>query len=51
VADDRIFCSIAAGDVPAHVYRRGRPHTIAFLDINPGHIIPCRHAKNLYETI
>jgi histidine triad (HIT) family protein len=53
MADDCIFCSIAAGDGPAQVVDQD-DETVAFMDINPwtrGHalVIPRGHSKNLYE--
>jgi histidine triad (HIT) family protein len=53
MADDCIFCGIAAGDVPAERVDEDE-HTIAFMDLNPwtrGHalVIPRRHSRNLYE--
>jgi len=54
MADDCIFCKIAAGDLPAHKVQEDE-HTIAFMDLNPwtrGHalVIPRRHSRNLYEV-
>lgn len=54
MAEDCIFCSILAGDVPAEIVDEDE-HTAAFLDINPwtrGHalVIPRRHSRNLYEV-
>lgn len=54
MAEDCIFCSIAAGEQPAEIVDEDE-HTIAFLDINPwtrGHalVIPRRHTRNLYEV-
>jgi len=53
VAEDCIFCSILAGDMPGEVVQEDE-HTVAFMDIQPwtrGHavVIPRRHVKNLYE--
>lgn len=53
MADDCIFCSILAGDLPAELVDEDE-HTVAFLDINPwtrGHavVIPRRHSRDLYE--
>ena len=53
MADDCIFCSILAGDMPGEVVQEDE-HTVAFMDIQPwtrGHavVIPRRHVKNLYE--
>jgi histidine triad (HIT) family protein len=54
VADDCIFCAIAAGEGPAKIVQEDE-HTVAFLDINPwtrGHalVIPRTHSRNLYEV-
>ncbi len=51
---DCIFCSIVAGDAPAHVVAED-DHTIAFLDIMPftrGHtlVIPRVHADDLWSA-
>jgi histidine triad (HIT) family protein len=53
VADDCIFCAIAAGEGPAEVVQEDE-HTVAFMDINPwtrGHalVIPRTHSADLYE--
>ncbi len=53
MAEDCIFCSILAGDMPGEVVQEDE-HTVAFMDIQPwtrGHavVIPRRHVKNLYE--
>ena len=53
MADDCIFCSILAGDLPAEMVAEDE-HTLAFLDINPwtrGHalVIPRRHSADLLE--
>jgi histidine triad (HIT) family protein len=53
VADDCIFCAIAAGDGPAEIVQEDE-HTVAFMDINPwtrGHalVIPRAHSPSLYE--
>lgn len=53
MADDCIFCSILAGDMPGEVVMEDE-HTVALLDIAPwtrGHavVIPRRHVTNLYE--
>jgi histidine triad (HIT) family protein len=53
LADDCIFCAIAAGEGPAEVVQEDE-HTVAFMDINPwtrGHalLIPRAHSRNLYE--
>lgn len=53
MADDCIFCGIAAGSIPAKkVYEDSE--TLAFLDIsprNPGHtlVIPKVHAESIFE--
>lgn len=54
MAEDCIFCSIVAGDVPAEVVDRDQD-TLAFMDLNPwtrGHalVIPRRHSRDLYEV-
>ena len=54
MADDCLFCSIVAGDVPAQVVDDSED-TVAFLDITPwtrGHalVVPRRHSRNLYEV-
>ncbi|HEV2075733.1 MAG TPA: HIT family protein [Thermoleophilaceae bacterium] len=54
MAEDCIFCSIAAGEVPAEIVDQDE-HTLAFMDINPwtrGHalVIPRAHHRNLYEA-
>ena len=54
VADDCIFCKIAAGELPAEIVQEDE-HTLAFMDLNPwtrGHalVIPRRHSRNLYEV-
>jgi histidine triad (HIT) family protein len=54
MAEDCIFCSIVAGELPAEVLDEDE-HTMAFLDINPwtrGHalVIPRGHSRNLYEV-
>jgi histidine triad (HIT) family protein len=54
MAQDCIFCSILAGDLPAEIVEEDE-HTISFMDINPwtrGHalVIPRRHSRNLYEV-
>jgi histidine triad (HIT) family protein len=51
VADDCIFCAIAAGDAPATIVAEDE-RTVAFMDIAPattGHllVIPRAHSKNL----
>ena len=53
MADDCIFCAIAAGEGPGEVVQEDE-HTVAFMDINPwtrGHalVIPRAHSRNLYE--
>ena len=53
MADDCIFCAIAAGDGPAEVVQEDE-HTVAFMDINPwtrGHalVIPRNHSKDQLE--
>jgi histidine triad (HIT) family protein len=53
VAEDCIFCKIAAGDAPAQIVQEDE-HTTAFMDLNPwtrGHalVIPRRHSRNLYD--
>ncbi len=54
MADDCIFCKIAAGELPADVVQEDE-HTLAFMDLNPwtrGHalVIPRTHSHNLYEV-
>ena len=54
VAEDCIFCKIAAGEMPAEVVQEDDA-TLAFMDINPwtrGHalVIPRRHSRNLYDV-
>jgi histidine triad (HIT) family protein len=54
MAEDCLFCSILAGDVPAQLVDEDE-HTVAFMDINPwtrGHalVIPRNHSRNLYEV-
>ena len=53
MADDCIFCSIVAGDLPSERVDEDQ-HTVAFMDITPcprGHarVVPGRHSRNLYE--
>ena len=53
MADDCIFCSILAGELPAEVIAEDE-HTLAFMDINPwtrGHalVIPRQHSGDLLE--
>jgi histidine triad (HIT) family protein len=54
MAEDCIFCKIAAGELPAETVQEDE-HTLAFMDINPwtrGHalVIPRNHSRNLYEV-
>jgi len=54
VAEECIFCSIVAGELPARTVDQDES-TLAFMDINPwtrGHalVIPRRHSRNLYEV-
>ena len=54
MAEDCIFCKIAAGEMPSERVQEDE-HTIAFMDLNPwtrGHalVIPREHSKNLYEV-
>jgi histidine triad (HIT) family protein len=51
--EECIFCSIAAGTIPATIIDEDE-HTVAFMDINPwarGHalVIPRTHARDLHE--
>jgi histidine triad (HIT) family protein len=53
MADDCIFCSILAGDMPGEVVDEDE-HTVAYMDIAPwtrGHavVVPRRHVADLYE--
>ena len=53
MADDCVFCSILAGDLPAELVQEDE-HTVAFMDINPwtrGHavVIPRRHSRNIFD--
>ena len=53
MAENCIFCSVLAGEMPAEVVQE-EEHTVAFMDIAPwtrGHavVIPRRHVANLYE--
>ena len=53
MAEDCIFCKIAAGEAPAQVVQEDE-HTLAFMDLNPwtrGHalVIPRRHSRNLLD--
>jgi diadenosine tetraphosphate (Ap4A) HIT family hydrolase len=54
VAEDCIFCKIAAGELPAHRIREDE-RTVAFMDIAPatrGHalVIPRAHARDLLDV-
>lgn len=54
MADDCIFCAIAAGDAPAEVLESDE-NTVAFMDINPatrGHalVIPRTHSEDLMDV-
>src|SRR4051794_22454664 len=54
MADDCLFCKIAAGEIPAEIVQEDEA-TLAFMDINPwtrGHalVIPRAHSRNLYEV-
>ncbi len=54
MAEDCIFCKIAAGEVPSETVQEDE-HTLAFMDLNPwtrGHalVIPRNHSRNLYEV-
>ena len=54
MAEDCIFCKIAAGELPSETVQEDE-HTVAFMDINPwtrGHalVIPRNHSPNLYEV-
>jgi histidine triad (HIT) family protein len=54
MAEDCLFCKIAAGEVPAEIVQEDDA-TLAFMDINPwtrGHalVIPRNHSRNLYEV-
>jgi histidine triad (HIT) family protein len=54
MAEDCIFCKIAAGELPSEIVQED-DHTLAFMDLNPwtrGHalVIPRRHSRNLYEV-
>jgi histidine triad (HIT) family protein len=54
MAEDCIFCKIAAGELPSETVQEDE-HTGAFMDINPwtrGHalVIPRNHSPNLYEV-
>src|SRR5436190_13856182 len=53
MADDCLFCKIAAGEMSAEIVQEDDA-TLAFMDINPwtrGHalVIPRAHSRNLYE--
>jgi histidine triad (HIT) family protein len=53
MAEDCVFCSILAGDLPGEIAMEDE-HTVALMDINPwtrGHaiVIPRQHVPNLYE--
>jgi histidine triad (HIT) family protein len=53
MADDCLFCGIAAGAVPGQVVDSDE-HTVAFMDINPatrGHalVVPRNHSRDLLE--
>jgi histidine triad (HIT) family protein len=53
VAEDCLFCRIAARDVDAEIVDEDE-NTVAFMDINPwtrGHalVIPRKHSRNLYD--
>ena len=53
MAEDCIFCKIAAGELPAHRIREDE-RTVAFMDIAPatrGHalVIPRAHARDLID--
>jgi histidine triad (HIT) family protein len=54
MAEDCIFCKIAAGELPSEIVQEDED-TLAFMDINPwtrGHalFIPRNHSRNLYEV-
>ena len=54
MAEDCVFCKIAAGELPSEIVQEDE-HTLAFMDINPwtrGHalVIPRNHSRNLYEV-
>ena len=54
MADDCIFCKIAAGELPAEIVQEDED-TVAFMDINPwtrGHalVIPRNHSNDLLEV-
>jgi histidine triad (HIT) family protein len=54
MAEDCIFCKIAAGELPSEIVQEDED-TLAFMDINPwtrGHalVIPRNHSRNLYEV-
>jgi histidine triad (HIT) family protein len=54
MAEDCIFCKIAAGELPSEIVQEDED-TVAFMDINPwtrGHalVIPRNHSRNLYDV-
>src|SRR5919202_1077895 len=54
MAEDCLFCKIAAGELPAQVVDEDE-RTLAFMDINPatrGHalVIPRAHSRDLHEV-
>jgi histidine triad (HIT) family protein len=54
MAEDCIFCKIAAGELPSETVQEDE-HTVAFMDINPwtrGHalVIPRTHSRNIYDV-
>jgi histidine triad (HIT) family protein len=54
MAEDCLFCKIAAGEVDSEIVQEDE-HTVAFMDINPwtrGHalVIPRNHSRNLYDV-
>jgi histidine triad (HIT) family protein len=53
MAEDCLFCSILAGELPAQIVDQDE-HTVAFMDINPwtrGHalVVPRNHTRDLLE--
>jgi histidine triad (HIT) family protein len=53
MADDCIFCAIAAGNAPSERVDEDE-HTVAFMDISPwtrGHalVVPRRHYRNIWD--
>jgi histidine triad (HIT) family protein len=53
MAEDCLFCSILAGELPAQIVDQDE-HTVAFMDINPwtrGHalVVPRNHSRDLLE--